>query len=119
MTSLFQDLSLSDFALLVRDNPNLVHELNDDGETPLFVQTKLPYIRILARNGANLLHQNKYGDTVLHQSGNRPECIRYLLRKANFGNIPNNDGDLVEEMGEVIDVLERDETNSMAKVDSP
>jgi hypothetical protein len=105
MTSLFQDLPLLDFARLVCDNPNLVHELNSEEETPLFVQRSLPYIHILARNGANLLHQDKYGNTVLHKSGNAPECIRYLLREADFVGISNYEGVLVEEIDEVNDAV--------------
>lgn len=105
MTSLFYDLDLKDFAALVCANPNLVHELNEEGETPLFVQTSLPYIRILAKAGANLVHQNIHGDTVLHQSGNSPDCVLYLLKKADFTGIKNKEGYLVEEMKDVQDAL--------------
>ena len=79
---------------LIRYGVNLEEE-NEEGKTIIFIlNTKDSVVKSLIRHNANINHQDKLGNTVLHYSEN--EKLLGLFATAGFDfSIKNNDGDTV------------------------
>jgi len=79
---------------LIRYGVNLEEE-NAEGKTIIFIlNTKDSVVKSLIRHNANINHQDKLGNTVLHYPEN--EKLLGLFATAGFDfSIKNNDGDTV------------------------